>query len=34
MKTYRHIYLDFPDFVQERCYEVMSKVTFQDGVKD
>ena len=34
MKTYRHIYLDFPDFVQERCYEVTSKVTFQDGVKD
>lgn len=34
MKTYRHIYLDFTDFVQERCYEVMSKVTFQDGVKD
>ena len=33
MKTYRHIYLDFPDFVQERCYEVTSKVTFQDGVK-
>lgn len=34
MKAYRHVYLDFPDFVQERCYEVMSKVTFQDGVKD
>ena len=34
MKAYRHIYLDFPDFVQERCYEVTSKVTFQDGVKD
>lgn len=34
MKTYRHIYLDFLDFVQERCYEVTSKVTFQDGVKD
>ena len=34
MKTYRHIYLDFPNFVQERCYEVTSKVTFQDGVKD
>ena len=33
MKAYRHIYLDFPDFVQERCYEVTSKVTFQDGVK-
>ena len=34
MKTYRHIYLDFPDFTQESCYEVTSKVTFQDGVKD
>ena len=34
MKAYRHVYLDFPDFVQERCYEVTSKVTFQDGVKD
>ena len=34
MKTYRHIYLDFPDFVQERCYEVTSKVTFQNGVED
>ena len=33
MKAYRHIYLDFPYFVQERCYEVTSKVTFQDGVK-
>ena len=33
MKAYRHIYLDFPDFVHERCYEVTSKVTFQDGVK-
>lgn len=34
MKAYRHIYLDFPDFVQERCYEVTSKVTFQNGVED
>lgn len=34
MKTHRHIYLDFPDFVQERCYEVTSKVTFQNGVED
>lgn len=34
MKTSRHIYLDFPDFVQERCYEITSKVTFQNGTKD
>ena len=34
MKTYRHVYLDFPDFTQESCYEITSKVTFQDGVKD
>ena len=34
MKTNRHIYHDFPDFTQESCYEVTSKVTFQDGVKD
>ena len=34
MKTSRHIYLDFPDFVQERCYEITSKVTFQNGVED
>lgn len=34
MKTYRHVYLDFPDFTQESCYEVTSKVTFQNGTKD
>lgn len=34
MKAYRHIYLDFPDFTQESCYEVTSKVTFQNGTKD
>ena len=34
MKAYRHIYLDFPDFTEESCYEVTSKVTFQDGVND
>lgn len=34
MKTYRHIYLDFPDFTEESCYEVTSKVTFQSGTKD
>lgn len=34
MKAYRHVYLDFPDFTQERCYEVTSEVTFQNGVKD
>ena len=34
MKAYRHVYLDFPDFTQESCYEITSKVTFQDGVKD
>ena len=34
MKAYRHVYLDFPDFTQESCYEVTSKVTFQNGVKD
>ena len=34
MKAHRHVYLDFPDFTQESCYEVTSKVTFQDGVKD
>ena len=34
MKAYRHVYLDFPGFTQESCYEVTSKVTFQDGVKD
>ena len=34
MKTYRHIYLDFPDFTEESCYEVTSKVTFQNGTKD
>lgn len=34
MKAYRHIYLDFPDFVQECCYEVTSKVTFQNGIED
>ena len=34
MKAYRHVYLDFPDFTQESCYEVTSKVTFQDGVED
>lgn len=34
MKAYRHVYLDFPNFTQESCYEVTSKVTFQNGVKD
>ena len=34
MKTYRHIYLDFPNFTQESCYEVTSEVTFQNGVED
>lgn len=34
MKADRHVYLDFPNFTQESCYEVTSKVTFQDGVKD
>ena len=34
MKTYRHIYLDFHDFTEESCYEVTSKVTFQNGTKD
>lgn len=34
MKAYRHVYLDFPDFTQESCYEVTSGVTFQNGDKD
>ena len=34
MKAHRHVYLDFPDFTQESCYEITSKVTFQNGVKD
>ena len=34
MKANRCTYLDFPDFTQERCYEVTSKVTFQNGVED
>ena len=34
MKAYRHVYLDFPDFTQESCYEITSKVTFQNGVED
>lgn len=34
MKAYRHVYLDFPDFTQESCYEVTSKVTFQNGIED
>ncbi len=34
MKANRHVYNDFPDFTQEVCYEVTSKVTFQNGVKD
>lgn len=34
MKAYRHVYLDFPDFTQESCYEVTSEVTFQNGIKD
>lgn len=34
MKAYRHVYLDSPDFTQESCYEVTSKVTFQNGVED
>lgn len=34
MKANRYIYLDFPDFAQESCYDVTSKVTFQNGVED
>lgn len=34
MKTYRHVYLDFPNFTQESRYEITSKVTFQNGVED
>ena len=34
MKANRHIYNDFLDFTQESCYEITSKVTFQDGTKD
>lgn len=34
MKAYRHVYLDFPGFTQESCYEVTSKVTFQNGSED
>lgn len=34
MKAYRHVYLDFPGFTQESCYEVTSEVTFQNGDKD
>lgn len=34
MKAYRHVYLDFPNFTQESCYEIKSKVTFQNGVED
>lgn len=34
MKAYRHVYLDFPDFTQESCYEITSKVTFQNGIED
>ena len=34
MESNRYTYLDFPDFTQERCYEVTSKVTFQNGVED
>lgn len=33
MRTNRYIYLDFPDFTQESCYEVTSNVTFQNGTK-
>lgn len=34
MKAYRHVYLDFPDFTQESCYDVTSKVIFQNGERD
>ena len=34
MKAYRHVYLDFPEFTQESCYEVTSKVIFQNGTED
>ena len=34
MEANRYIYLDFPDFTQESCYDVTSKVTFQNGVED
>ena len=33
MKTNRYIYNDFCEFTQESCYEVTSKVTFQNGTK-
>ena len=34
MKAHRHVFLDFPGLTQESCYEVTSKVTFQNGDKD
>lgn len=34
MKACRHVYFDFPNFTQESCYDITSKVTFQNGVED
>ena len=34
MRTNRHIYNDFCEFTQESCYDIISKVTFQNGSED
>lgn len=34
MRTNRHIYNDFCEFTQESCYDITSKVTFQNGSED
>lgn len=34
MRTNRHIYNDFFEFTQESCYDITSKVTFQNGTED
>lgn len=34
MRTNRHIYNDFFEFTQESCYDITSKVTFQNGSED
>lgn len=34
MRTNRHIYNDFCEFTQESCYDITSKVTFQNGTED
>ena len=34
MRTNRHIYNDFFEFTQESCYDITSKVTFQNGSAD